>query len=145
MRAQSQSSTINTLLQHVVWYKETERCFLCIHKRMVQFQKLLQMYFSPYTSTTYTVSSGNCPSFSYATSSSFLMLIEGPQDQFARWSHSRIKLSVCYVLRCPDLTTVQRGFCVHFKKDMNLMRCVFFKPWTKPTLHCRHRSGHLKM
>ena len=28
------------------------------------------MYFSPYTGTTYTVSSGNCPSFSRATSSS---------------------------------------------------------------------------
>jgi hypothetical protein len=53
-----------------------------IHERMVQFQKLLKIYFSPYTGTTYTVSSGNCPSFSYTISSSLLMLTVGPRDQF---------------------------------------------------------------
>src|SRR5215470_11174668 len=40
------------------------------------------MYFSPYTGKTYTVSSGNCPSFSCATSSSLLMLNAG------QWGHA---------------------------------------------------------
>ena len=44
---------------------------------MVQFQKLTKIYFSPYTGTTYTVSSGNCPSLSCASSSSLLMLTAG--------------------------------------------------------------------
>jgi hypothetical protein len=35
-----------------------------IHKRMVWFQNLIKSYFSSYMDTTYTVSSGNRPSFS---------------------------------------------------------------------------------
>jgi hypothetical protein len=65
--------------------------------------RVRQKYFSPYTGTTYTVSSGNCPSFSCATSSSLLMLTAGPRDQFPRWRRSRRRLSVCSVLRCPVL------------------------------------------
>ena len=61
------------------------------------------MYFSPYTDTTYTASSGNCPSFSCATSSSLLMLTTGPGGQFPVWRRNRKRLSVCSVLRCPDL------------------------------------------
>jgi hypothetical protein len=37
------------------------------------------------------------------TGSSFLMLTAGPREQFARWRRSRRRLSVCFVLRCPDL------------------------------------------
>jgi len=75
-----------------------------IHKRMVRFQKLTkEFYFSPYTGTTYTVSSGNCPSFSCATSSSLLMLTAEPQGQFPRLRRSRKRPSVCSVLRCTDL------------------------------------------
>jgi len=36
---------------------------------------------------------------------------------------------------------VQREFRALFKKDA---WCVFSKPCTKITLHCNHRSGHLK-
>jgi len=36
-----------------------------------------------------------------------------------------------------SVTTVQREFLVP-------ARCVFSKPCTKLTLHCNHRSGHLK-
>ena len=86
-----------------------------IQKRMVRFQKLTRN-FSPYTGTTYTVSSSNCPSFSYATSSSLLMLTAGPRGRFPRWRRSRKRR----------------------------LRCVFSKPRTKLTLHCNHRSGHLK-
>jgi hypothetical protein len=53
----------------------------------------------PYMGTTYTVSTGNCPSFPCATSSSLLMLTVGPRDQFPRWRRTRIRLSVCSVLR----------------------------------------------
>ena len=39
------------------------------------------------------------------------------------------------------LITVQRDFRARFRKDA---WCVFSKPCTKLTLHCNHRSGHLK-
>ena len=67
------------------------------------FKSYQEIYFSPYTSTTYTVSSGNCPSFSCATSSSLFMLTARPRGQFTRWRRSRKRLSVCSVLRCPHL------------------------------------------
>jgi hypothetical protein len=66
------------------------------HKRMVRFQKLIKN-FSTYTGTTYTVSSGYCPSFSCTTCSSLLMLTAGPRDHFQRWHRSRRRLSVCFV------------------------------------------------
>ena len=65
--------------------------------------KVNKKFISPYTGITYNVSSGNCPSFSCATSSSLLMLTAGPQGQFPRWRRSRKRLSLCSVLRCPDL------------------------------------------
>jgi len=42
-----------------------------------------------------------------------------------------------------SVITVQRGFRARFRKDAPA-RYVFSKPCTKPTLHCNHRSGHLK-
>ena len=93
------------------------------------------MYFSPYTGTTCTVSSSNCPSFSCATGGSLLMLTAGPRGQFPRWRRSRKRLSVCSGLRCPHVITVQREFRARFRKDA---------PCTKLTLHCNHRCGHLK-
>ena len=72
-------------------------------KEWYGFKSEQEIYFSPYTSTTYTVSSGNCPSFACATSSSLLMLTAGSRGQFQRWRRSRKRLSVCSVLRCPDL------------------------------------------
>jgi hypothetical protein len=71
------------------------------------FQKLV-IYFSPYSGTTYTVSSGNCPSFSCPTSSSLFVLTGGTRDQFPSWRGS--ERSVCSVLRCPDVITMQRKF-----------------------------------
>jgi hypothetical protein len=53
-----------------------------IHKRMVQFQKLITLYFSPYTSTTDTVSSRNCLSFSCATAVHFSCLLRGRWTSF---------------------------------------------------------------
>jgi len=40
-----------------------------------------------------------------------------------------------------SVITVQREFRARFRKDAP---CVFSKPYTKLTLHCNHRSGHLK-
>jgi len=59
-----------------------------------------EIYFSPYTGTPYTVSSGNCPSFSCAISSSLLMLTAGPRGRFPRWRRSRKRLSVCVCVSC---------------------------------------------
>jgi hypothetical protein len=56
------------------------------HTQMsVAVSKVNKMYFSVYTGTTYTVSGGNCPNFSGATSSSPLKLTVGPRDPFPRW------------------------------------------------------------
>ena len=87
---------------------------------MVRFQKLTRNLFL--TLLGHNVSSCNCLSFSCATSSSLLMLTAGPRGQFPRWRRSRKMLSVCSVLRCPDLW---------------LQCSVSF-------VHCNHRSGHLK-
>ena len=118
-------------------------------KEWCGFKSWQEIYFSPYTGTTYTVSSDNCPSFSCATSSSLLMFTAGPRGQFPRLHRSRKRLSVCSVLSCPDLWLQCSVSFVHglekthhaFRKDA---WCVFSKPCTKRTLHCNRRSGHLK-
>ena len=57
------------------------------------------------------------------------MLTAGSRDQFPRWRRSRQRLSVCSVLRCPDLW---------------LQCSVSFGHGLEKTLHCNHRSRHLK-
>jgi hypothetical protein len=86
---------------------------------MARFQKLIKNNFSPYTSTTYTFSSGYCPKFSSATSSSLLMLTAGPLDQFPGWRRGRRRLSVYSVLRCPDLWLQCSVFRARFKKSQS--------------------------
>jgi len=100
-------------------WKEKYRVY---SKQWYGFKSKQYIYFSPYTGTTYTISSSNCPSFSCANNSSLLILTPGPRGQFPRWCRSRKRLSVCSVLRCPNLW---------------LQCSVSF-------LHCNHRSGHLK-
>jgi len=104
---------------------------------MVRFQELTRNLFLNLYWHNVHCSSSNCPSFSCATSSSLLMLTAGPRGQFPRWRRSRKRLSVCSVLRRPDLWLQETW------KDAP-GRCVFSKPCTKLTLHCNHRSGHLK-
>ena len=89
--------------------------------------------------TMYTVSSGNCPSFSWATSSSLLMLTAGPVSKMVSQQEKAFCVLRFEVSR--SVITVQRAFRVRFRKDA---WCVFSKPCTKLTLHCNHRSGHLK-
>jgi hypothetical protein len=80
--------------------------------------------------TTYTVSSENCSSFSYATSSSLLMLTAGPRDLFPRWRHSRKRL--CSVWRCPDLwlqRSVSLVHCNHTSGHLQTKHTVSLRPW----------------
>jgi hypothetical protein len=111
---------------------------------MVRFQKLIKMHFSSYTGTAYTVSSGNCPNFSCATSSSLLMLTAGPRDQFTRWRRSRRRLSLCSVLGVQICDYSAEWVSYTVEKRTFLCVASFFKPCTKLTLHCNHRSGHPK-
>ena len=69
------------------------------------------MYFSLYTGTTYTVSSGNCPSFSCATNSSILMFTAGPRGQFPRRRRSRKRLSVCTMHGASFLNRARKSRC----------------------------------
>jgi hypothetical protein len=43
-----------------------------------------------------------------------------------------------------SVITMQREFRALFEKDAPHKNNILFKPCTKLTLHCCHRSGHLK-
>ena len=60
------------------------------------------------------------------------MLTAGPRGQFPRWRRSRKRLSVCSVLRCPDLWL---QCSVHGLEKMHQAWRVFSKPCT---LHCNY-------
>ena len=77
---------------------------------MVRFQKLTRNLFL--TGTKYTVSSGNCPSFSCATSSSLLMLTAGPLSKMASQQEKAFCSLRFEVFR--SVITVQREFRVRF-------------------------------
>jgi hypothetical protein len=71
------------------------------------------------------------------------MLTAGPGNQFPRWRRTRKRLSVCSVLRCPDLRLqFSMSFMHGLKKDINLVWCFFswYVPFsvTVNTLFC-HR------
>jgi hypothetical protein len=55
---------------------------------------------------------------------------------------SQQEKAFCEVPR--SVITVQREFRAQFKKDTPHKNSAIFKPCTKLTLHCNHRSGHLK-
>jgi hypothetical protein len=96
-------------------------------KEWCGFKSWYKMYFSPYTGKTYTVGCGNCTRYSCATSSSLLMLTTGPRDRFARWRRCRRRLSVCSVLRCPDLWLQCSVSFVHgLKKTQHIKIMSFF-------------------
>jgi hypothetical protein len=98
----------------------------------------LKIYFLPYTGTTYTVSSGNCPRFSCATSSSLLMLTSAePVSKMASQQEEAFCALSFEVSR--SVITVQHGFRARFKKDASYKNNVFFKTCTKLMLHCNHR------
>jgi len=85
------------------------------------------------------------------------MLTAGPVSKMASQQEKAF-----YVLRFEvsrSVITAQREFCARFRKDApcvvrlrfvhglektHLAWLVFSKPCTKLTLHCNHRSGHLK-
>ena len=94
-----------------------------VYKWMVQFQKLTKKFISRLTRAQPTPSAAATVQVSHALPAvRSLVLTAGLRGQFPRWRSSRKRLSVCSVLRCPDL----------------------WLQFTKLTLHCNHRSGHLK-
>jgi len=114
-----------------------------IHKRMMRFQKFTRNLFL-------TLHSHNVHRQQQQLSK-FLARYQqfafhaycgaaGPRGQFPRWRRSRKRLSVCCVLRCPDVCRVTQGAhieglwfsCVNHNPSM----CA---PWVT-----RHTSGHLK-
>jgi len=112
-----------------------------IHKRMVRFQKLTNLFLTLH---------GHNVHRQQRQLSKFLMRFRqfashayrgaaGPVSKMA----SQQQKSFC-VLRFEVFTsviTVQREFRARFRKDA---WCVFSKACTKLTLHCNYRSGHLK-
>ena len=74
-----------------------------IHKRMVQFQTLTRNLFFALHGHNVHRQQRQLSKFLMRYSSSLLMLTAGPRDQFPRWRRSRRRLSVCSVLRRPDL------------------------------------------
>jgi len=113
-----------------------------IHKRMVRFQKL--------TRDLFLTLHGHSVHRQQRQLSKFLMRYQ----QFASHTYcgaagpvfkmaSQQEKAFC-VLRFEvsrSVITVQRQFRARFRKDAP---CVFSKPCRKLTLHCNHRSGHLK-
>jgi hypothetical protein len=87
-------------------------------KELCCFKSYYKVYLSPYMGTTHAVSSGNCPSFSCATSSSLLMLTAGPRDRFPRWRRSRKRLAVCSRL---DLSVLEIFQAVEVKRTDDLI------------------------
>jgi hypothetical protein len=104
---------------------------------------LREIYFSPHTGKTYPDSSGNCPSVSCATAVRFSCLLRGRgascQDGVAAGEGF-----LCAPLEMSrSVITVQREFRARFEKDAPHQN-VLFKLSKELTLHCNHRSGHLK-
>ena len=82
---------------------------------MVRLQKLTRNLFLTLHGTTYTVSSGNCPSFSCATSSSLFMLTVGPVSTMASQQEKAFCVLRFEVSR--SVITVQHEFRARFRKD----------------------------
>jgi hypothetical protein len=112
---------------------------------MVRFQKLLKIHFSFYTGTTCTVSSGNCPKvllYYLQFSSHAYCGAAGPVFKMA-WQKEKAFCVLCFEVS-RSVITAQRKFRARFIEDAPHKNSVFFKPCTKLTLHCNHRSAYLK-
>ena len=106
---------------------------------MVHFQKLTRYLFLTLQGKTYTVSSGNCPRFSCATSISLARAYCGAAGPVSKMAPQQEK-AFC-VLRFEVSRSV---ITMHGLEKTHHAWCVFSKPYTKLTLHCNHRSGHFK-
>ena len=83
------------------------------HKRMVRFQKLTRNLFLTLHGHNVHHQQQQLSKFLMCSSSLLLMLTAGTQGQFPRWRHSRKRLCVCSVLRCPDLWLQRSVSFVH--------------------------------
>ena len=75
----------------------------CVYKRMMRFQKLTRNLFLALHGHNVHRQQRQLSKFRMRYSSSLFMLTAGPRGHFPRWHRSRKRLSVCSVLRCPDL------------------------------------------
>ena len=91
--------------------------------------------------TTYTVSSGNCPSFSCATSSSLFMLTAGPRGVSLQDGAAAGKGFLCapfWGVHICDYSAAWISCTVSKRRTMH------GASFLNRALHCNHRSGHLK-
>jgi hypothetical protein len=125
--------------------------FMCVcayipflHKGIVQFQKLIQhlfltlhgqnIHYQQWELSTFLIHHQQFPSQAYCGAA-------GPVSKMA----SQLKAFCVLRSELPrSVTTVQREFRARFKKVVIRVWCVIFKSCTKLTLHCSHRSGHIK-
>ena len=115
-----------------------------IHKRMVRFQKLIRNLFLTLHGHNVHRQQHQLPKFlmRYQQFASHAYCgTAGPVSKMA-WQQEKF-FSVLRFEVSRSVITVQREFRSRFRKDAPA-RCVFSKAWTKLTLHCNHRSGHLK-
>jgi hypothetical protein len=103
------------------------------------------MYFLPYTGITHCQQGKLSKSLIryHQLASHAYCLAAGPVSKMASQQEKAFCVLRSEVSR--SVITLQRRFHARFKKKEILLQwCVFFKPCTKLTLHCNHRSGHLK-
>jgi len=106
-------------------YIQTHKLYIYIHsgykKKKGEISKVNKKFISHLTRSQRTPSATATVQVSHALPAvRFSCLL---RSQFPRWRRSRKRLSVCSVLRCPDL----------------------WLQWKKLTLRCNHRSGNLKI
>ena len=113
-----------------------------IHKTMVRFQKLTRNLFltlhwhnvhrQQRQLSKFLIRYQQFVSHTYCVAAEPVSKIASQQEK--AFCVLRFEVSKC-------VSTGQREFRARFGKDAP---CVFYKPCTKLTLYCNHRSGHLK-
>ena len=107
----------------LVWISNPKKIYSAFTKMNGAVSKVNKKFISHLTRAKRTPSAEATVLVSHALPAlRFACLLRGRGVSFQRWRRSRKRLSVCSVLRCPDLW----------------LQC------TKLTPHCNHRSGHLK-
>jgi hypothetical protein len=114
-----------------------------IYKRMVRFQKLLNIFLILHWHnihcqrreySTFLMRFQQITSHAYCMAAGLVSKMASQQEKAV--SVLRFELSISVI-------TVQRVFRIRFKKGAPHRIMPFFKPCTKLTLRCNHRSGHL--
>jgi hypothetical protein len=116
-----------------------------IHKRMVRFQKIITNVFLALQGHNIHCQQRELSMFPMHYQQFSSLAYCGAVRPVSKMTSQQEK-SFC-VLRFEvfrSVATMQQEFRAHFKKDLILVWCITFKPCTKLTLHCNHKSGHFK-